>query len=115
MVCKIGFTNLNAKIALLRASMNVTYYIKLFLTGAGRQNGILMSLLLLVAGTINTLISNNMQEKLNCIGYIYDGCIPRKQWLKVADDTATVTTLECDNQHLVKVIHKMVIMGRFNY
>ena len=28
MVCKIGFTNWNAKIALLRASMVVTYYIK---------------------------------------------------------------------------------------
>ena len=51
MVYKIGFTNKNAKIALLRASMVVTYYIKLFRTGAGRQNGILMSLLLLVAET----------------------------------------------------------------
>ena len=35
----------------LRASMVVTYYIKLFRTGAGRYNGILMSLLLLVAET----------------------------------------------------------------
>ena len=51
MVCKIGFTNWNAKIALLRASMVVTYYIKLFRTGADRHNGILMSLLLLVAET----------------------------------------------------------------
>ena len=49
MVCKIGFTNWNVKIALLRASMVVTYYIKLFRTGADRYNGILMSLLLLVA------------------------------------------------------------------
>ena len=52
MVCKIGFTNWNAKIALLRASMVVTYYIKLFRTGADRHNGILMSLLFLVAETI---------------------------------------------------------------
>ena len=52
MVCKIGFTNWNAKIALLRASMVVTYYIKLFRTGSDRHNGILMSLLLLVAETI---------------------------------------------------------------
>ena len=50
-VCKIGFTNWNAKIALLCASMVVTYYIKLFRTGADRHNGILMSLLLLVAET----------------------------------------------------------------
>ena len=45
-VCKIGFTNWNAKIALLLASMVFTYYIKLFWTGADRHNGILMSLLL---------------------------------------------------------------------
>ena len=37
MVCKIGFTNWDVKIALLRASMVVTYYIKLFRTGADRQ------------------------------------------------------------------------------
>ena len=52
MVCKIGFTNRNAKIALLRASMVITYYIKFFRTEADRYNGILMSLLLLVAKTI---------------------------------------------------------------
>ena len=51
MASKIGFTNWNAKIALLRASMVVTYYIKLFRTGADRHKGILMSLLLLVAET----------------------------------------------------------------
>ena len=58
MVCKIGFTNWNAKIALLRASMVVTYYIKLFRTGADRHNGILMSLLLLVAETIISYDTN---------------------------------------------------------
>ena len=49
MICKIGFTNWNAKIALLHASMVVTYYIRLFWVGADRHNSILMSLLLLVA------------------------------------------------------------------
>ena len=58
MVCKIGFTNWNAKIALWRASMVVTYYIKLFQTGADRHNGILMSLLLLVAEAINKKTEN---------------------------------------------------------
>ena len=48
MVCKIGFTTWNAKVALLHASMVVTYYIKLFRKGADRHNGILMSLLLVV-------------------------------------------------------------------
>ena len=44
----------NGKIALVRASMVVTYNIKLFRMGADRQNGILMSLILLVAETITT-------------------------------------------------------------
>ena len=42
MVCKTGFTKWNAKVALLRASMVVIYYIKLFRKGADRNNGILM-------------------------------------------------------------------------
>ena len=41
----------NGKIALVRASMVLTYYIKLFHTGADRHNSISMSLLLLVAET----------------------------------------------------------------
>ena len=53
MVRKIGFTNWNAKTALLRASMVVTYNIKLFRKGADIHNGILMSLLLLVAETVS--------------------------------------------------------------
>ena len=68
MVCKIGFVNWNAKIALLCASMVVTYYIKLFLTGADRHNGILMSLLLLVAETIKNMhcmmLSNHIADTL---------------------------------------------------
>ena len=54
MVCKIGFTNWKTKIALLRASMAVTYYIKLFRIGTERCNSILMSVLLLIAETINS-------------------------------------------------------------
>ena len=45
------FSNRNAKIALLRASMVVTYYIKLFRTRTDKHNDILMSLLFLVAET----------------------------------------------------------------
>ena len=40
----------NGEVALARASMVVTYYIKLFRAEVGRHNGILMSLFLLVAG-----------------------------------------------------------------
>ena len=52
MVYKVGFTNCNVKIAPLLASMVLNHYIKLFRTVADRHNGILMSLLLLVAETI---------------------------------------------------------------
>ena len=57
-VRKVGFTNWNAKIALWCGFMAVTYYIKLFLTGADRHNGTLVSLLLLVAETITTTTSS---------------------------------------------------------
>ena len=43
--------------ALKRASMVVTYFIKLFRKGADRHNGILIYLLLLVAETITKVIS----------------------------------------------------------
>ena len=56
MVCKIGFTNWNAKVTLLCASMVVTYYIKVLRTGADRHNGILMFLLLLVAKSFICII-----------------------------------------------------------
>ena len=42
----------NGKIALVRAPMVATCYIKFFRTGADRNNDILMSFLLLVAETI---------------------------------------------------------------
>ena len=50
----------NGKIAIARASMVVTYYIKLFRTGADRHNGVLISLLLLVAETINNTPKSNV-------------------------------------------------------
>ena len=56
----------NGKIALERAFMVVTYYIKLFCTEADRRNGILMSLLLLVADNktfVNNMFLLNMNVK----------------------------------------------------
>ena len=62
MVCKIVFTNSNAKPSLLRASMVVTYYIKLFQMGANKHNGVLMSLLVLVA---ETMMKNLLQGPIS--------------------------------------------------
>ena len=36
---------------------------------------------------------------------MYDGCLPPKHWLQFAD-TAIVTTLKSDNQHLVNAFTK---------
>ena len=55
----------NRKIALLRVSMVVTYYTKTFRTGTDRHNGILMSLLLLVAETTRKNINS---YKINVYG-----------------------------------------------
>ena len=55
---------------------------------------------------INTLINTIKQEKQNCIGYIYDGCILQKHWLQFADDTANVTTLKNDLQHFTDAFTK---------
>ena len=69
---KIDFTNWNAKIALLRASMVVTYYIKLFRTQADRHKSSLMSLLLLVSETIIPVIKivTNIACKRICMDNI---------------------------------------------
>ena len=50
----------NAKIAFLRASMVVTYYIKFFRTGDERHNGILMSLFLLVVETMSSRYNQSL-------------------------------------------------------
>ena len=52
----------NEKIALVRTSVIVTYYIKIFRTRADKRNGNLMSLLLLVAET-KILKMNERKEK----------------------------------------------------
>ena len=44
----------NRKIALARASMVLTNYMKLFRRGADRHNGIVMSLLLLLSETVSS-------------------------------------------------------------
>ena len=73
MVCKIVFTNWNAKIALLLASMVFTYYIELFLTEADRQNSILISLPL----------SNRRGNKKLPAGKYFAVSSPRKTYNKL--------------------------------
>ena len=51
---KLVFQTETWKLLFLRASMVVTYYFKLFQTRVDRHNGILLSLLLLVAETITS-------------------------------------------------------------
>ena len=55
---------------------------------------------------VNTLIKTIDNEKLKCLGYVYDNTITPKHWFPFADDTAIVTALESDNQLLVNVFSK---------
>ena len=55
---------------------------------------------------INTLIATIKQDKLNCMGYVYDYALAPKHWMQFADDTALVTALESDNQYLCNAFVK---------
>ena len=57
------FPVVNGKVALVRGSMIVSYYIKLLLTVAERHNSILMSFLLLVAETMKWAV--RLRHKIN--------------------------------------------------
>ena len=46
----------------------------------------------------NPLIKIIKQDKINCMGYVYNGTLTPKHWMQFADDTALVTSLESDNQ-----------------
>ena len=56
----------------------------------------------------NTLMVTVKNEKLKCLGYIYDTLSCPRQWLQFADDTAIVTSLESDNQLLLNLFTKWV-------
>ena len=97
MVC--SFNNWNAKVVLLRASMVVTYYIKLFRTGVGRHNGILISLVLLAAEAIVTIWI------VNCL--IFSICY---FWLGENDVYKTFTQIENDHRQEYFQIYDIAII-----
>ena len=55
---------------------------------------------------VNTLINTIKSEKVECIGYVYNGALSPKHWFQFADDTAIVTALERDNQLLCNAFLK---------
>ena len=55
---------------------------------------------------INTLIVAIKNEKVSCLGYVYDISSNLRHWFQFADDTAIVTALEGVNQLLCKVFSK---------
>ena len=52
---------------------------------------------------VNTLINKVKSKKVECMGYVYQGCLSHKHWFQFANDTAIVTALEKDNQLLCNV------------
>ena len=55
---------------------------------------------------VNTLITTIDQEKVKCLGYVYENTLPPKHWFQFADDTGIATALESDNQLLLNVFTK---------
>ena len=98
MVCKIGFTKWNTKIALVRASMVGRYYNKIFRTGADRHNSILMSLFLLVAETIN-------KDKINPAKAVDKRSSMKKLVVKLKINTTNTSAVETN---LVEVNKKSI-------
>ena len=110
MVCKIGFTNWNAKIAFLQASMLITYNIKLFRTGADRHNGILMSLPLFVAEA-------NSKEQ-NILGVIIDNKLKSNKWIckKASQKLAALYRLSSYlHNSEKKIIFNSITKSQFSY
>ena len=55
---------------------------------------------------VNTLITTIDQEKVKCLGYVYENTLSPKHLFQFADDTAIATALESDNQLLMNVFTK---------
>ena len=55
---------------------------------------------------VNTLITTIVQEKVKCLGYMYENTLSPKHWFQFADDTGIATALESDNQLLLNVFTK---------
>ena len=46
---------------------------------------------------VNSLITMIDQEKVKCLGYVYENTLSPKHWIQFANDTAIATALESDN------------------
>ena len=55
---------------------------------------------------INTLIQSINNDKVKCLGYVYDVASSPRHWFQFADDTAIVSALQEDNQLLCNVFSK---------
>ena len=73
------------------------------------QRGVLqgVSLLPLLFNLIlNTSINTIKSEKVECMGYVYNGALQPKHWFQFAGNTAIATALERDNQLLCNAFRK---------
>ena len=61
---------------------------------------------------VNTLINTTKSEKVECMGYVYNGALSLEYWFQFADDTVIVTALERDSQLLCNAF---LNLGRSNY
>ena len=55
---------------------------------------------------LNTSINTIKSEKVECMGYVYNGALQPKHWFQFAGNTAIATALERDNQLLCNAFRK---------
>ena len=55
---------------------------------------------------VNTLIKTIEDKRIKCMGYVAKKTLLPHHWFQFADDTAIVTALEEDNQHLLHLFTK---------
>ena len=60
---------------------------------------------LLINLIANTLINTVKSEKVECMGYVNQGCLSAKLWFQFADDTTTRAALEKNNQLLCNMFY----------
>ena len=64
---------------------------------------------------INILIPAIKNEKVSCLGYVYNISSSPRQWFQFAVDTAIVTADEGDNQLLCNVFSKRTSLTTKNH
>ena len=68
---------------------------------------------LLFSLCFNTLIQTVKQQKVNCLGYVFDYMLQPRHWYQFAHDTVIATSYVHDNQYLLNLFTKWSVWASF--